>query len=305
MGSFSLEPLMTYPQVVHESNKPLVSVICPVHNREAWLSNTIESVLAQDLESFELILIDDGSSDSSVDIMRGYAKRYPQKIAVFSQENKGVSSARNLGISKARGEYLAFIDSDDLWITTKLSKQIAWLESKGWMICQTDEVWIRNNKRVNPMKKHAKRGGKIFFDSLPICIVSPSAVMLHRSLLDDVGLFDELMPVVEDYDLWLRISSKYPIGLIPEALVVKHGGHEDQLSRRYPVMDRYRVFAMRKLLGQNRPSLHSFKRNAVYWWLFRKASIIAKGAFKRGRIYDALYFGWLASFYRVRWLLAT
>jgi glycosyltransferase involved in cell wall biosynthesis len=295
---------MVYPQAVHMTNSPTISVICPVYNREAWLSDTIESVMAQDFESFELILVDDGSSDSSVDIMKKYQQRYPQKIVVLTQNNKGVSSARNLGMKRARGVFFAFIDSDDLWISSKLSKQSEAMLFHGWPISQTDERWIRNGKRVNAMKKHAKRGGHIFFDCLPLCMVSPSAVMIHRSVFEAVGNFDERLRVVEDYDLWLRISARYTIGFVPEVLVVKHGGHEDQLSRQYPIMDRYRVYALRKLLRQSMRYLDSFKINAVYWWIFTKAKIIANGALKRGNFVLAGVYFVLFGLYRLKWVLA-
>ena len=291
---------MNYPQPVHKPDAPLISVICPVYNREAWLSKTIESVMAQDFDAFELLLIDDGSSDSSVKIMKDYAQAYPQKIVVLSQENQGVSSARNLGMRKARGDYFAFIDSDDLWTTHKLSQQWNDMMFHGDLISQTEETWIRHGKRVNPMKKHAKHGGHIFYDCLPLCCVSPSAVMLHRSIIEDVGGFDEWLRVVEDYDLWLRISCKYPIGLVSEALVIKHGGHDDQLSHAYPVMDIYRVYALRKLLRDHASHLDKFKRNAVRWWIAQKSGIVSQGAFKRRRFLRAAYYLLLSIYYRFR-----
>ncbi len=299
MGSFPLVSLIIYPQPVHRLNAPTISVICPVHNREGWLSDTIESVMAQDFDDFELILVDDGSFDSSVRIMQEYAQRYPQKITVLTQKNAGVSSARNLGISKARGQYIAFIDSDDLWITNKLSRQLDSMMFHGELISQTNEIWIRRGKRVNAMNKHAKHRGRIFYDCLPLCCVSPSAVMIERRVFDEVGVFDERLKVVEDYDLWLRISCKYKIGLVSEALVIKHGGHDDQLSRRYPVMDIYRIYALRKLLKKNSRDLDTFKRNAVHWWIAQKARIVALGAFKRKRMGTALVYFVLATFYKL------
>ena len=284
---------------MHIHKTPLISVICPVFNREAWLSDTIESVMAQDFDDFELLLINDGSSDSTVRIMEMYAQRYPQKIRILTQKNKGVSSARNLGMSSAKGGYFAFIDSDDLWITNKLSKQLAEILFHKELISQTNEVWIRHGKRVNQMKKHAKHRGRIFYDCLPLCCVSPSAVMIHRSVIDTVGGFDERLRVVEDYDLWLRISLRYTIGLVPDALVIKNGGHDDQLSRQYAVMDKYRIYALRKLLKNDHGDLDVFKQNAVHWWIAQKAKIVAQGAMKRGRIGTAVAYYILATFYKL------
>jgi len=187
---------------------PLVSVIIPTYNRALYLKEAIDSVLSQDFCDFELIVVDDGSTDATSDIIDSYngAFRY------ICQRHRGVSAARNTGISHAKGTFVAFLDSDDLWLPKKLSAQVDFFrEHPEALICQTEEIWIRNGTRVNSKKRHKKYSGDIFEKALPLCIVSPSAVMIKKNLFDLVGLFDESLPVCEDYDLWLRISARYPV----------------------------------------------------------------------------------------------
>ena len=186
----------------------MISVIIPCYNRAHLLPRCLDSVLAQEFRPLEIIVVDDGSTDSTRSLLQG---SYPG-IRIISQENKGVSAARNAGISAAKGDWLAFLDSDDTWFPAKLGRQIQAVEaSPGSNIVHTDEIWIRNGVRVNPQRKHRKYGGSIFKHCLPLCVISPSSVMIHRRVFDQVGLFDETLPVCEDYDLWLRICARMPV----------------------------------------------------------------------------------------------
>jgi GT2 family glycosyltransferase len=151
-------------------------------------------------------------------------------------------------------------------------------------ICQTEEIWIRNGLRVNPKAVHRKPSGEIFLRSLDLCLVSPSAVVMTRGLFDHVGGFDESFPVCEDYDLWLRIAVEQQIPLIPEALVIKRGGHSDQLSHSRWGMDRYRVRALQKLL---RSGISASRHAAAVEVLRKKIGILAAGARKRGKFAEA------------------
>ncbi|MCP3901959.1 MAG: glycosyltransferase family 2 protein, partial [Desulfobacteraceae bacterium] len=210
-----------------DHKKPLVSAIIPTFNRGWIISEAVESILDQDYPNIETIIIDDGSTDDT------YKKLFPylDRITYIKQENKGVSAARNLGINNSTGKFIAFLDSDDLWTKEKISCQIDFFKNNpDAMICQTEEIWIRNGKRVNPKYKHKKLSGMIFEPSLELCLVSPSAVMIKRKLFEIAGLFDENLPACEDYDLWLRISATLPIFLIDTPCTIKKGGHADQLS---------------------------------------------------------------------------
>ncbi|MFA5167857.1 MAG: glycosyltransferase family A protein [Candidatus Omnitrophota bacterium] len=277
----------------------LISVIIPTYNRKTVLPRAIDSVLAQKGAEFELIIIDDGSTDDTKCVIRGACPsgfvprsafsslRVPSpESRYFYQKNKGPAAARNLGIKEAKGEWIAFLDSDDEWKPGKLKAQLEFFrENPAHLICQTEEIWIRNSKRVNPMKKHQKFGGYIFEKCLPLCIVSPSAVMMHRKLFDEIGLFDESLPACEDYDLWLRIASKHPIGLIEKPYIIKYGGHPDQRSREFPAMDRFRIRSLAKILLQG--TLMPEQAAAARKTLEEKAKIYIEGALKRGKEKEA------------------
>ena len=260
---------------------PTVSVIIPTYNRWPLVGDAIDSVLAQRDGDFEVIVVDDGSTDDTVQQL----SRFGSRLRVLQQPNRGVSAARNLAARHARGNYLAFLDSDDLWLPEKLAIQTVFMEQNpAVQICQTEEAWIRNGVRVNPKAKHRKPSGDIFLPSLELCLVSPSAVMLTRELFERVGGFDETLPVCEDYDLWLRIAVDHPVSLIDAALVIKRGGHADQLSRSMWGMDRYRVSALQKLL---RSGLDGTRRAAAIEVLRRKFGVLASGARKRGKASEA------------------
>lgn len=255
----------------------MVSVIIPTYNRAWTLKKAVDSALAQDYPSREVIVVDDGSTDQTRDLLAGYG----DKIRVLVQENKGVSAARNRGIQESQGSFIALLDSDDAWEKNKLSCQVAFFQSNpGAMICQTEEVWIRKGKRVNPRKKHKKPGGMIFEPCLNLCLVSPSAVMMRKQLFDQKGMFNEAFPVCEDYDLWLRISHDTPVYLIDTPLTVKTGGHGDQLSASHS-QDKYRIQSILNLIESK--VLSSDQEQAALNVFKEKCRIFANGCMKRGR----------------------
>ena len=267
-------------------SKPLVSVIIPTFNRGYCLEESIRSVLEQSFIDFELVVVDDGSTDNTSELVR----RFPAvKLIRLEEKNRGVSFARNRGVVEAQGDWVGFLDSDDLWEQGKLATQVKWIERHpDLQIVYTDEIWIRNGVRVNPMNKHRKYSGDIFRYCLPLCIVSPSSVLLRAKVLSEVGGFDESMPVCEDYDLWLRVAKRYPFHFIEEKLIVKRGGHEDQLSRKYWGMDRWRVYALEKLLKENR--LDEEQRDLVVTMLIEKCEILINGFGKRGKNSEKEYY---------------
>ncbi|MGD9058428.1 MAG: glycosyltransferase [Desulfobacterales bacterium] len=270
------------------TKKPLVSVIIPTYNRDWIVKEAIESVLAQDFSDYELIVVDDGSDDRTPEILAAYE----DPITVIRQSNRGVSAARNRGIAAATGRLIAFLDSDDLWLPQKLSAQVNFFaENPNAVICQTEEQWVRNGVRVNPKKRHLKFSGMIFERSLALCLVSPSAVMITKALFDAVGVFDEDLPACEDYDLWLRISCRYPVNLIETPLIIKRGGHADQLSRATG-LDKYRIRSLMKLLEDN--ILTAPQKQAVMKTLTQKCAVYAGGCRKRGREEEAQYYDQLA-----------
>jgi len=266
----------------------LISVIIPTFNRAWTLKRAVDSALSQDYRHREIIVVDDGSTDRTRELLAGYG----DKIRVLVQKNKGVSAARNLGIRKSRGDFIALLDSDDAWEKNKLSCQMAFFQSDpGAMICQTEEIWIRKGRRVNPRRKHKKPSGMIFEPSLKLCLVSPSAVMMRRQLFDQKGLFNEAFPVCEDYDLWLRISHDTPVYLIDTPLTVKTGGHGDQLSAAHS-QDKYRIQSILDLIASN--VLSGDQAQAALKVLKEKCRIFAGGCMKRGREKEGAHYLMLA-----------
>ena len=255
---------------------PTVAAIIPVFNRVQILGRALESVYAQTSAADEVCVVDDGSSDGVREFVE---ENFPEAIYCY-QHNQGVSAARNRGVAVTTSSWLAFLDSDDEWLPGKLEAQLdALTEQDQYRLVHCDEIWIRRGVRVNPMNKHKKGGGDLFACCLPRCVISPSAVLLERSLLSECGGFDESLPACEDYDLWLRICSRYPVLYLEQALLRKYGGHEDQLSSKYWGMDRFRIQALDKLLRSG--TLTREQALAARAMLVRKSKIMMNGASKR------------------------
>lgn len=255
-----------------------VSVVIPCFNRKKTLSRSIDSVVNQTYKPSEIIIVDDGSTDGTRDFI---LNSYPN-IKYFFQPKKGVSSARNKGIRESSSDWVAFLDSDDEWLPQKLEKQINQLGKHSEIfISHTNEIWIRNGVRVNQMKKHQKYGGYIFDKCLDICRISPSSVLIHKKVLKDVGVFDETLQVCEDYDLWLRITSKYSVLFERELLIVKYGGHKDQLSKVKEGIEQFRIQSLEKILALNHLTEEQFRITKNM--LLRKLSIYSKGLKKRNK----------------------
>ncbi len=263
-----------------------VSVIIPTYNRRTLVLRALGSVLEQTFKDSEILVVDDGSTDDTLEALKDFS----QKVRVIRHErNLGVSAARNTGVRASTAPLVAFLDSDDRWLPRKLETQVRFFhDNPKAVVCQTREIWIRGGRRVNPARKHIKPSGNIFEASLERCLVSPSAVMMHRSLLEEIGLFDEELPVCEDYDLWLRISCRHPIHLIKEDLLVREGGRADQLSALGPGMDRYRIRSMINLILQ--APLTEAQRAAALRELSRKCRIYGHGCIKRGREEEGRYY---------------
>ncbi|MBL4606456.1 MAG: glycosyltransferase [Pseudomonadales bacterium] len=265
-----------------------ISVIIPVHNRPEWIAETVNTVRAQTLPAFDIIVVDDGS-DAPLDTC--LADHLDAITLLRLPENRGVSAARNAGVAAAKGNWLAFLDSDDHWATKKLADQASYLQQHPYLIAlQCEEIWVRNGIRVNAHKHHQKKAGWIWKNCLKACLITPSALLIKSTVYSELGGFDESVLSCEDYDLWLRLSRKYPVGLSPNQGLIKHGGHEDQLSYRHPVMDRFRVYSLIKaLLSEG----DTHFRQALLDILTKKITILSLGAKKRGlenetRAYETL-----------------
>ena len=261
-------------------NKYKISVVIPTLNRINTLQRALDSVINQTYKPAEIIVVDNGSSDGTLKFLR---EQHP-KITILTENKIGVSSARNKGIKKSINQWIALLDSDDAWHPRKLEIQTSMLDSalKEYNLIHTDEVWFRNNKHINQMKKHKKQGGYIFERCLSLCCISPSSVLFKKNILDKVGLFDESLPVCEDYDMWLKICSSEEVLFAQDKLTYKYGGHKDQLSKSYWGMDRFRIKSIENII-KNFDLTYKQKKQAKKE-LIKKLKIIINGAFKRNNL---------------------
>ncbi|MBU62922.1 MAG: glycosyl transferase [Opitutae bacterium] len=279
------------PKEIKELLNPKVSIIIPTYDRLETLPRALGSVINQTFSDWELIVVDDGSTDGTDEMI---LRDYPV-VRYYRQENAGVSSARNAGVALSSGAWIAFLDSDDAWLPEKLERQLFTLAKEPELrLSHTDEIWIRNGRRVNQPKEYAKSGGYIYRRCVPLCCICPSSVLIRRDLFDEIGGFDETFPVCEDYDLWLRITAREPVQYLDESLVRKYGGHEDQLSNTWG-MDRYRTRALEQMLAEEILSQedHLLTKKS----LIRKLRILIEGARKRGNVevvaeYEPSLFKW-------------
>ena len=282
-------PSLTSLKTVNDT----VAVIIPTYNRAATLGRALESVYTQSRQADEVCVVDDGSVDGTEELVK---QHYPDTIYI-KQKNSGVSSARNTGVDATTSKYLSFLDSDDEWLPKKLETQLCALQAEpDFRLVHSDEIWIRNGKRVNQMDKHRKRGGELFARCLALCVISPSSVVMERSLYVELGGFDESLPACEDYDLWLRLCSRERVFFIDIPLVRKYGGHDDQLSRQYWGMDRFRVQSLIKLLKSG--VLEDGQELLTKMTLLEKAKILRNGAVKRGKAESVEYYEQLLIDYR-------
>ena len=256
-----------------------ISVIIPTLNRVNLLKRALRSVLNQTLPPDEIIVIDNGSTDDTKNMINDNF----QNIKYYYLHDKGVSKARNLGIKNSNSEWLSFLDSDDEWHRKKLEKQINFIKyNSKCKFVHSNEVWLRNGIHLNQLKKHKKKGGNIFKNCLKMCCISPSSVILKKNIFYDYGFFDESFKVCEDYEMWLRISAKEEICFLEDKLLIKHGGHKDQLSKKFWGMDRFRVYAIEKNLLNN--NFSKYQNGLAKFFLLQKLEVIINGAKKRNNI---------------------
>lgn len=274
-----------------------VSVIVPTFNRAQYLERAIQSVLRQKDFIGEIIVIDDGSTDSTADIVKKLQIKDP--IIYSYIENSGPAAARNLGVKLAKFQFVAFLDSDDHWQKEKISKQIILMQQNpSYKISHTGEKWLRRGEHLNQKNIHKPRHGYIYEHCLQICGVGMSTVIAKKELLEEVGGFDVSLPCCEDYDLWLRISWKYPFLLIPEPLTIKEGGREDQVSFQHRVgMDKYRIYAIQKLLDQN--VLNNEQHIMALQILQKKCKVYGSGCIKHGRIEEGRHYQNIPEKYKI------
>lgn len=268
----------------------MITIILPTFNRAPVLTRALESVLQQDFQDWELLISDDGSTDHTRTVAEEFIQRTGRGRYLYSPHNTGVSAARNRAVREARGEWLAFIDSDDEWLPNRLSAQ---MQLAGqYPLIHSEEIWIRNGVRVNAPKIYAKSGGRLFRRCVEICCISPSATLMRTDLYRSLGGFREDFPACEDYELWLRIAARHEIGFVDQALIKKYGGHADQLSTRYKAQDYFRVKALMPFLDSE--EISDDDRAHVAEAVRQRCAILLKGYQKHGNMENyAEVEGWL------------
>jgi glycosyltransferase involved in cell wall biosynthesis len=211
---------------------PKVSVIIPTHNRAELLKRAIQSVLNQTYQDFELIVVDDGSTDNTEEVVRSLND---EKLRYLRHDkNRGAGAARNTGIRAAEGRYVAFQDSDDEWLPAKLEKQIRIIESAPSEVgvVYTGFWRIEDHKKVYiPSPRITPKEGNIHDILLKGNFIGTPVALVKRECFDRAGIFDEKLPKLEDWELWIRISKYYQFRYIDEPLVISYltqGGVNEQ-----------------------------------------------------------------------------
>lgn len=298
------------------SHSPSISVIIPVFNRFHMLRQAVASVLCQTIKDYELIVVDDGSIDETSAIetdgistdTKGLKKAMSiggnnaadekpfhrelllQKPVAFQYirlKHTGMPGAvRNRGVDAAKGRFIAFLDSDDLWLPEKLELQLALMSKQPSIgISHTREIWLRDGRVVSQSSQKHKRHGRLFEDSLVKCIIGPSTVMMERDLYLRNNGFREDLEIGEDYELWLKITASHDVAYLETPLTIKRGGHRDQLTQKYGYIEHFRIEALSGLLAGG--FFGGDDRSAAANELLRKCQIYVAGARKRGKFEEA------------------
>ena len=264
---------------------PLVSVIIPVYNRFELAKEAVSSVLGQTFRSLELIIVDDGSTDMTP-ILATYF-REDTRVKYIRINHSGMPGfVRNKGVETAKGKYLAFLDSDDLWMESKLEKQVVFLgKNSAIKVVHTREAWVRNGKTISQAGFNHRRFGDIFSDALEKCIIGPSTVLLESNLYRELRGFRDDLEIAEDYELWLRLADSNSIGYIDEPLITKRAGHVGQLSEKYGQIEIFRIRGLKKLVEQHYFTIENQKSAELE--LAKKCRIYAAGCRKRNKVEEA------------------
>jgi len=273
---------------------PRVSVILTTYNgaSRGYLKEALDSILNQTYRDYELLIIDDGSTDQTLEICASYGKK--NNIFLIQQKNQGPSAARNHGIKKARGEYICFLDDDDVWETTKLEEQILFfrnMEDKFNNVGMIDTNLKKINAQGNFLKifKAENNGDifeKLFFQNT---VAGPSSVMIKKTVLDDLGGFEEnsycSIKSAEDYDLWLKIAAKYKIFSLNRPLV-RYRVHFNNLSANIQNQSEAHLNVLRHHL-QNAPVSVKQKTNQLFYSVYSgyAKSFFSSHAYKKFRQY--------------------
>jgi glycosyltransferase involved in cell wall biosynthesis len=244
------------------TSTPLVSAVIPTCNRAALIGRTIDSVLAQTYPAIELIVIDDGSTDNTDAVIAAFDN---PRIRYFRFENRGACTARNSGIEKARGDYIAFIDSDDCWHPKKIAAQVACFQAGAETVglVYSDTLYIH---RSGSVEKRACHRGKIAGQLLVSNVIgSASTGMAPRGVLERIGGFDQSLPARQDIDLWLRIALEYEIDFVSGCPAIIHAEAENRISSNATAVERarYQFFTKHKAAFRTRGGVLEYMKKSA------------------------------------------
>jgi Glycosyltransferases, probably involved in cell wall biogenesis len=232
--------------------KPSVSVIIATYNYGQYLAEALDSVLAQTYHDYEIVVVDDGSTDNTADVLLPYLSK--PNVRYQRTDHVGQPAAKNIGIRQARGKYIAFLDADDRWLPQKLEKQIARFEADAEVgLVFTRRYWIDEHGSRLPLRSLTLYRGFVLPEIFRNNFVCFSSSMVRRDVLEDVGMFDESIPLAIDYELWLRVASKHHFDYVDERLVEYRTGHAN-LSRRAEERLYIALMIMRRFLDRNAAS---------------------------------------------------
>ena len=234
---------------------PTVSVIIPIYNSSKWIEKTIESVLCQTYGDLETVIVDDGSTDDTAEIVKKYKNR---AVRYFYQKNKGVSAARNKGIEVAGGKYIALLDHDDLWMPEKIEKQLHIFNNKpDTGLVYSDAFVIDENGRVlyRVFEKLEPHSGKIYRNLFLVNFIPCLTAVIPKRVFEDVGLFPEEYTMAEEYDLFLRIAEKYKIEYVKEPLAKYRVHGESISSRKFVLGYTERIDIIEKMIKNKSPMI--------------------------------------------------
>lgn len=224
---------------------PKVSVIIPSYNSAQYIGEAIESVFAQTYRDFEIIVVDDGSIDDTKEVLSPYINR----IVYLFQVNGGVAKARNAGIRNAQGEYIAFLDADDVWFSEKLELQMKHLDSyPDAVLVYSDYSAFDNNGKALRKRKKEKYAGNIFYQLIKENFIPTSTVVMKKEYFNKIGSFDESIEIAEDWDLWLRIARRYSICYFDKPLM-KYKIHNDNMTNNIYKMLKNELLVLDKLFS--------------------------------------------------------
>lgn len=242
-------------------NQPPVSVIIPNYNYACYLREAIDSALNQTYRNIEIIVVDDGSQDNSAEVLESYS----DKIKFIQQQNQGVSAARNVGFQASSGDYIAFLDADDVWLPQKIEKQIKrFLDDVelGLVHVGLEDIDADGNKlKIHVDGLEGWVSQELLLFKRPVILGGGSGMLIPRKIFEETGGFDLQLSTSADWDIFYQISSRYQVGFVPEILM-KYRVHDSNMHSNIPRMEREMMIGYKKAFSETSDKVQSIKRTA-------------------------------------------